>query len=89
MLGFVPPQIPCSLPASGRMVNSPGHAEGRLAVEMIAGCLQHARQVERLAAEQANLDLKARPEKRPVPYGKLATDRTKKLGLEPPLRGAG
>lgn len=58
-------------------------------MEMIAGYLRHARQVERLAAEQANLDLKAQPEKQPVPYGMLATDRTKKPGLVPPLRGAG
>jgi len=56
---------------------------------MIAGYLQHALQIERLAAEEPNLDFKAELENQTVAYGKLAAERSSKLGLKPPLRGAG
>jgi hypothetical protein len=58
-------------------------------VKMIAGYLQHALQFERLAPEEPNLDFKARLENQAVAYGKLAAERSRKLGLKPPLRGAG
>jgi hypothetical protein len=88
VLGFAQPHIPCSLLAAADG-NSPGRAEGRLAVKMIAGYLQHALQIERLAAEEPNLDFKAELENLTVAYGKLAAERSSKLGLKPPLRGAG
>jgi hypothetical protein len=56
---------------------------------MIAEYLEHALQFERLAAEEPNPDLKAQLAKQAAAYRKLAAERTKKLGLEPPLRGAG
>lgn len=58
-------------------------------MKMIAGYLEHALQFERLAAEEPNSDLGAQLAKQAAAYRKLAAERTKKLGLEPPLRDAG
>jgi hypothetical protein len=58
-------------------------------VKMIAEYLEHALQFERLAAEEPNPDLKAELAKQAAAYRTLAAERTKKLGLQPSLRGAG
>jgi hypothetical protein len=51
---------------------------------MIAEYLEHALQFERLASLEENPKLKADLEKQAAAYRKLATERTKKLGMEPP-----
>jgi hypothetical protein len=51
---------------------------------MVAEYLEHALQFERLAGLEDNPTVKADPRKQAVAYRKPATERSKKLGLEPP-----
>ena len=51
---------------------------------MIAEYLEHALQFERMAADEENPKIKVQFEKQALAYRKLATDRAKKLGLQPP-----
>jgi hypothetical protein len=78
MHGFLATCLPVSIKYLG------GVREGRSAVKMIAEYLEHALQFERLAAEEPNPELRAQLEKQAAAYRKLATERTKKLGLESP-----
>jgi hypothetical protein len=55
-------------------------------MKMIAEYLEHALQFELLATLEKNPKLKADLEKQAVAYRKLATERAKKLGLEPPKK---
>jgi hypothetical protein len=55
-------------------------------MKMIAEYLEHALAFERLAAGEQNPILKADFEKQAAAYRKLAGERAKKLGLEPPPR---
>jgi hypothetical protein len=58
--------------------------EKRSTMKMIAEYLEHALEFERMAANEENPQLKADFEKQAAAYRKLAAERTKKLGLEPP-----
>ena len=63
------------------------HTEGDLqgfAVKLIAEYLEQALQFERFAELEDNPQLKADMQKQAAAYRKLAADRSKKLGLEPP-----
>ena len=51
---------------------------------MIAEYLERALQFERMAADEKNPELKAQLEKQARSYRKLAADRAKKLGMQPP-----
>ncbi len=51
---------------------------------MIAEYLEHAVQFDLLARTEENLELKADFEQQAVAYRKLAAERGKKLGLQPP-----
>jgi hypothetical protein len=51
---------------------------------MIAEYLEHALQFERMAAEEADLALKASLEKQAVAYRKLASERAARLNLPRP-----
>jgi hypothetical protein len=51
---------------------------------MIAEYLERALQFERMAASEENPELKAQLEKQARSYRKLAADRAKKLGMQPP-----
>jgi hypothetical protein len=53
-------------------------------MKMIAEYLDHAVQFELLARFEENPKLKADFENQAAAYRKLAAERTKKLGLEPP-----
>jgi hypothetical protein len=61
---------------------------GALAVKMIAEYLEHAIQFERLAAGEQDPALKEQFEKQAAAYRKLATKRTKELGLGDPAKGS-
>ena len=50
-------------------------------MKMAAEYLEHARQFERMAAEELDLKLKAQFERQAGAYRKLAHERAKKLGL--------
>jgi hypothetical protein len=54
---------------------------------MIAEYLEHALQFERMAGEEKNPQLKAQLERQAAAYRKLAAERAKKLGLQPPPSG--
>jgi hypothetical protein len=55
-------------------------------MKMVAEYLEHARQFERMAAEELNPKVKAQFERQAAAYRKLARERAKKLGLsEPPI----
>ena len=56
-------------------------------VKMIAEYLEHALQFERMAADENNPELKAQLERQAAAYRKLAAERAKKLGLQPPPLG--
>ena len=58
--------------------------KGARAVKMIAEYLEHALQFERMAAGEKNPELKAQMEKQAASYRKLAADRAKNLGMQPP-----
>jgi hypothetical protein len=51
---------------------------------MIAEYVEHALQFELLAAHEKNPQLKADLEKQAAAYRKLAADRAKEIGSEPP-----
>jgi hypothetical protein len=51
---------------------------------MIAEYLEHALQFERLASLEENPNSRPILQKQAAAYRKLATERTKKLGMEPP-----
>jgi hypothetical protein len=53
-------------------------------VKMIAECLEHALDFERMAAEETNPAIKAVFEKHAASYRRLIAERTKKLGLDDP-----
>jgi hypothetical protein len=53
-------------------------------MKMVAEYVEHALQFERLAAHEKNPQLRADLEKQAAAYRKLAADRAKKLGMEPP-----
>lgn len=53
-------------------------------MKMVAEYLEHAHRFERLAAHENNPELKANFENQAEAYRKLATERAKKLGIEPP-----
>ena len=53
-------------------------------MRMIAEYLEHAVQFDLLARTEENLELKADFEQQAVAYRKLAAERGKKLGLQPP-----
>jgi hypothetical protein len=53
-------------------------------MKVLAEYLEHARQFERLAAEETNPQLKADFEKHAAAYRQQATERAKKLDLESP-----
>jgi len=53
-------------------------------MKMIAEYVEHALQFERLAAHEKDPKLKADLEKQATAYRKLAADRAKQLGIEPP-----
>jgi len=53
-------------------------------MKLIAEYLEHALSFEQLAADEQNPTLKKDFEKQAVAYHKLAVERTKKLGLQPP-----
>jgi hypothetical protein len=53
-------------------------------MKMIAEYIEHAHKFEQLAAHETNPELKASLEKQADAYRKLATERAKKLGIEPP-----
>ena len=56
-------------------------------MKMIAENLEHALQFERMAADEKNPELKAQLERQAAAYRKLAAERAKKLGLQPPPLG--
>jgi hypothetical protein len=51
---------------------------------MIVEYLEHALNFERMAAEETNPEVKAVFEKQAATYRKLATERTKRQGLDDP-----
>lgn len=51
---------------------------------MIAEYLEHALQFERMAEAETNPDAKGLFEKQAAAYRKLAAERAKKIGLDPP-----
>jgi hypothetical protein len=51
---------------------------------MVAEYLEHALQFEKMAAAETNPGLKASLEQQAKAYRKLAGERAKKLGLDPP-----
>jgi hypothetical protein len=53
-------------------------------MKMIAEYMEHALDFERMAAQEKNPEIKAAFEKQAAAYRKLATDRTKQLGLDDP-----
>jgi hypothetical protein len=53
-------------------------------MKMIAEYLEHALHFERMAADEGNPQLKADLKRQAVAYRKLASERAKKLGLQPP-----
>ena len=53
-------------------------------MKMIAEYLEHALQFERMAADERDATLKADLERQAAAYRKLAAERAKKLGLQPP-----
>ena len=53
-------------------------------MKIIAEHLEHALEFERMAALEPNAELKTRLEKHAAAYRKLAADRAKKLGMQPP-----
>ncbi len=53
-------------------------------MRMIAEYLEHAVQFDLLARTEENLELTADFEQQAVAYRKLAAERSKKLGLQPP-----
>jgi hypothetical protein len=53
-------------------------------MKMIAEYIEHAHKFEQLAAHEKNPVLKASLEKQAAAYHKMATERAKKLGIEPP-----
>jgi hypothetical protein len=53
-------------------------------MRMIAEYLENALQFERMAAAEVDAGLKADLERQAVAYRKLAAERAKKLGLQPP-----
>lgn len=59
-------------------------AKGVRAVKLIAEYLDRAVQFDLLARTEENPKLKADFEKQAAAYRKLAAERSKKLGLEPP-----
>jgi hypothetical protein len=56
-------------------------------MKMIAEYLEHALNFERMAAQETNPDVKAAFEKQATAYRKLAAERTKVQGLQPPQPG--
>jgi hypothetical protein len=64
-------------------VNPP---RGRQLMKMIAEYVEHAHRFEQLAVLENNPELKATLEKQAAAYRKLATERAKKLGIEPPKK---
>lgn len=56
----------------------------KCSMKMIAEYLEHALQFERMAADEGNPQLKADLKRQADAYRKLAAERAKKLGLEPP-----
>ena len=59
----------------------------RSAMKMGAEYLEHALNFERMAADEANPELKADFERQAANYRKLAAERVKRLGMEPPSGG--
>jgi hypothetical protein len=53
-------------------------------MKMIAEYLEHALQFDRMAADERDTNLKADLERQAAAYRKLAAERAKKLGLQPP-----
>jgi hypothetical protein len=53
-------------------------------MKMVAEYLEHARQFERMAEEELNLEVKDQFEKQAAAYRKLAAERAEKLGLPQP-----
>jgi hypothetical protein len=53
-------------------------------MKMIAEYLEHALQFERMAADEGDPQLKADLKRQAAAYRKLAAERAKKLGLQPP-----
>ncbi len=53
-------------------------------MKMIAEYLEHALQFERMAEAETNPDAKGLFEKQAAAYRKLAAERAKKIGLDPP-----
>jgi hypothetical protein len=51
-------------------------------MKMIAEYLEHALQFERMAAQEKNPKLRASFEKQAAAYRRLATERTKRQGIE-------
>ena len=56
-------------------------------MKMVAEYLEHALDFERMAADEPNPELKANLERQAANYRKLAAERVKKSGLEPPGGG--
>ena len=56
-------------------------------MKMVADYLEHALNFERMAADESNPELKADFERQAANYRKLAAERVKKSGLEPPGGG--
>jgi hypothetical protein len=56
-------------------------------MKMIAEYIENAHKFEQLAALETNPELKASLEKQASTYRKLAMERAKNLGIEPPKKG--
>jgi len=75
------------LAGKSRTVKPHSSARWPKTVKMIAEYLEHALQFERMAADEKNPELKAQLERQAAAYRKLAAERAKKLGLQPPPSG--
>jgi hypothetical protein len=56
-------------------------------MKMVADYLENALTFERMAADEQNPELKADFERQAANYRKLAAERVKRLGMEPPDGG--